>query len=194
MLSGISQATYYNMQIEIDIDVLIKNKLSADDYLALYALYRKGFKTLEELDLQPRWADLERAGFVKLSISLEQHTVRQKFIDLFSSDFDLMFNELLLTYPMKVNTPTGIRVLHASDPICKANKKSRDKYRKIVGTKKFVHDRIIKLLNVQLQVDRNRLEYLQNLEVWINNHTWEKYANLENDAGVSTENRITRKL
>jgi hypothetical protein len=181
------------MQVEIDIDVLIANNLNADDYLALYMLYRKGFKTLEKLDLHPRWIDLEKSGFIKLGISLEEHTIRQKFIDLFSSDFDLMFNELLLTYPMKVNTSKGIRVLHAYDPICKANNKSRDKYRKIVGTKKFVHDRIIKLLNVQLQVDRNRLEYLQNLEVWINNYTWEKYANLEGNDGKE-DNRITRKL
>jgi hypothetical protein len=193
MLSGISQVTHSGMQVEIDIDVLIANNLSADDYLALYTLYRKGFKTLEKLNLQPRWADLERAGYIKLGISSENHTIRQKFIDLFSSDFDLMFNELLLTYPMKVNTTNGIRVLHASDPTCKANKKARDKYRKVVGSKKFVHDRIIKLLNTQLKVDRNRLEYLQNLEVWINNHTWEKYTNLESDGGKE-DNRITRKL
>ena len=49
------------------------------------------------------------------------------------------------------------------------------------------------LLNVQLRVDRDRLEYLQNLEVWINNHTWEKYANIEDNGGADKE-RNTRRL
>ena len=51
----------------------------------------------------------------------------------------------------------------------------------------------MRLLNVQLRVERDRLEYMQQLEVWINNHTWEKYINIdENDTG--SENRIIRKL
>ena len=36
----------------------------------------------------------------------------------------------------------------------------------------------MKCLDKQLTVDRNNLGYLQNLEVWINNHTWEKYEDL----------------
>ena len=182
------------MQIEIDIDLLIANKISADDYLALYAVYRKGFKILSKLSLSPNWEDLQTKGFVKLGKTLEEHAVRQKFINLFSSDFDQMFNSLLLKYPMKVRTSTGIRVLHASDPNAKANKKAKDKYRRVVGNKKFTHDRIMKLLDVQLRIDRDRLEYLQNLEVWINNHTWEKYVDIEDNGKENSGERTTRKL
>ena len=182
------------MQIEIDIDLLIVNDISADDYLALYALYRKGYKTLSELSLSPNWEKLQTQGYVKLGKTLEEHIIRQKFINLFSSDFDQMFNSLLLRYPMKVRTNTGVRILHASDPDAKANKKAKDRYRRIVGNKKFIHDRIMKLLDAQLRIDRDRLEYLQNLEVWINNHTWEKYANIEDNAGEDEEQRTTRRL
>ena len=69
----------------------------------------------------------------------------------------------------------------------------KNKYKKIVGTKKFVHNRIIQLLKVQLQTERNRLAYMQNLETWLNNHTWEKYANMKKSHGED-DNRITRKL
>ena len=182
------------MQVEIDIELLIANKISADDYLALYAIYRKGFKILSKLSLSHNWEDLQTEGFVKLGKTLEEHVIRQKFINLFSSDFDQMFNTLLLKYPMKVRTSTGIRVLHASDPNTKANKKAKDKYRRIVGNKKFIHDRIMKLLDAQLRIDRDRLEYLQNLEVWINNHTWEKYVDIEDNGKENSGERTTRQL
>ena len=182
------------MQIEIDIDLLLDNDISADDYLALYALYRKGFKILGRLNLSPNWEELQKRGFVKLGEKLEEHIVRQEFIDLFSSDFDQMFVELLGTYPMKVQTKQGVRILHAADPNAKANKKAKDRYRKVVGNKRFIHNKILGLLNKQLKIERGRLEYLQNLEVWINNHTWEKYTNIDDNGGSAEESRITRRI
>ena len=181
------------MQVQIDVNLLVENDISADDFLALYAIYRKGFKTLDKLKLNPNWDDLQSKGYVKLGDSVEKHIIRQEFIDLFSSDFDQMFAELISTYPMKVSTNRGYRILHAADPNCKSNQKAKAKYSRIVGTKKFVHDKIIKLLKVQLRVERGKLEYMQQLEVWLNNHTWEKYINMDENAGQS-ENRITRRL
>ncbi len=182
------------MQIEIDIDLLIQNDISADDYLALYALYRKGYKTLDVLNINPNWEKLQEKCFVKLGSTVNEHVVRQEFIDLFSSDFEQMFTELLNAYPLKVRTKNGgYRILKAADPNAMANHKSRERYKKVIGTKRFLHDKIMKLLNVQLKVNRDNLEYMQQLEVWINNHTWEKYINIdENDTG--SENRIIRKL
>ena len=181
------------MQVQIDVNLLVENGISADDFLALYAIYRKGFKTLDKLELNPNWDNLQSKGYVKLGDSVEKHVIRQEFIDLFSSDFDQMFAELISTYPMKVSTNRGYRILHAADPNCKSNQKAKAKYSRIVGTKKFVHDKIIKLLKVQLRVERDKLEYMQQLEVWLNNHTWEKYINMDENAGQS-ENRITRRL
>ena len=94
---------------------------------------------------------------------------------------------------MKVNSSRGIRVLHSIDPNSKSNEKAKSRYSRVVGTKRFIHNRIMGLLDKQLSIERERLEYLQNLEVWINNHTWEKYANIEEN-GTESENRITRKL
>ena len=181
------------MQVQIDVNLLVENGISADDFLALYAIYRKGFKTLDKLKLNPNWDDLQSKGYIKLGDSVEKHIIRQEFIDLFSSDFDQMFAELISTYPMKVSTNRGYRILHAADPNCKSNQKAKAKYSRIVGTKKFVHEKIIKLLKVQLRVERDKLEYMQQLEVWLNNHTWEKYINMDENAGQS-ENRITRRL
>ena len=102
------------MQVQIDVNLLVENGISADDFLALYAIYRKGFKTLDKLKLNPNWDDLQSKGYVKLGDSVEKHIIRQEFIDLFSSDFDQMFAELISTYPMKVSTNRGFRKLKLS--------------------------------------------------------------------------------
>ena len=88
----------------------------------------------------------------------------------------------------------GIRVLHAKDPDAKANLKCKLKYKKIVGDKLYKHKSIIKCLNNQLKIERDNLGYLQNLETWINNHTWEKYENINENDGRKTNKRITRSL
>jgi len=181
------------MQVEIDINLLIENEISADDYLALYAIYRGGFKTLTKLKLSPNWEMLQSKGFVKLGSKIEEHIIRQEFIDLFSSDFDQMFAELISTYPMKVSTGRGYRILHAADPLCKSNAKAKAKYSTIVGNKRFKHEKIMGLLKTQLKIERDRLEYMQKLETWLNNYTWEKYINIDENAEQS-ENRITRQL
>ena len=54
------------------VNLLIENGISADDFLALYAIYRKGFKTLDKLKLNPNWDDLQSKGYVKLGDSVEK--------------------------------------------------------------------------------------------------------------------------
>ena len=188
------------MKIEIEFDVLRDTKMSADDYTYLYIVYKKGFALLNNLNLKPDLEKLQQEGYVKLGESPANHTIRQEFIDLFISDFDAMFAELCGTYPFKVNAPKGgVRVLHAIDPDAKSNVKAKSKYESILGGKAHKHRYIMKCLDKQLTVDKHNLGYLQNLEVWLNNHTWEKYEDLNEQQ--QTENgeqgqrpRITRTL
>ena len=183
------------MIINVDLNLLKDTQMSADEYIALYLVYRKGYGYFEELNLNVDWNKLETNGYVELDKLTNYWNIKQKFIDLFSTDFDSMFANLVSVYPMKVNTNTGIRILHAKDPNAKSNDKARNKYRKIVKGKAHVHKRIISLLHMQLKVERNNLAYMQNLETWINNHTWEKYENIdENDAKNTDRPRITRSL
>ena len=184
------------MKVEIDFDILRETKMSADDFIFLYIIYRKGFNYLQQLNLKPNVEQLQTDGYIKLGQTPEHHTIRQDFIDLFVLDFDQMFAELVSTYPMKVDSPgRGIRILHAKDPDAKANDKCRNRYKKIINNKPYKHKHIMKCLNMQLKIERDNLGFLQNLETWINNHTWEKYENLdENDTKDTTRPRITRSL
>tara|TARA_R110000824_G_scaffold194490_1_gene377124 strand:+ start:1849 stop:2397 length:549 start_codon:yes stop_codon:yes gene_type:complete len=182
------------MTVELDFEVLRQTNMSADDFVYLYVIYRKGYNYLDNLNLKPNLDKLQEQGYVKLSDTPDQHVIRQEFIDLFFSNFDQMFAELISTYPMKVMVNGNIRVLHAIDPDSKSNLKAKNRYAKIVGKKLYKHKHIISCLNNQLKVERENLGYMQNLEVWLNNYTWEKYENIDkNDTGEDTT-RITRSL
>ena len=183
------------MKIDIDFEILMETNMSADDFTYLYLLYKKEYSYIPNLNLKPNLDKLQEEGYIKLGEASDQHIVRQEFIDLFSTDFDQMFAELVSTYPMKVNSPgRGIRILHAKDPNARANEKSKNRYKKIVSGKLYKHKHIIACLKKQLIVDKESLAYLQNLETWINNHTWEKYENLDEHDTRETTTRITRSL
>tara|TARA_Y100001963_G_scaffold129593_1_gene184995 strand:- start:411 stop:962 length:552 start_codon:yes stop_codon:yes gene_type:complete len=183
------------MKIDIDFEILQETGMSADDFLYLYILHKENYNYLSNLNLKPNLDQLQNAGYIKLGETPDQHCIRQEFIDLFSSDFDQMFAELIATYPMKVTTSNrGVRVLHAKDPDAKANLKCKLRYKKVIGDKLYKHKHIIKCLNNQLKIERDNLGYLQNLETWINNHTWEKYENLDEYDTRETTTRITRSL
>jgi hypothetical protein len=183
------------MNVDINFEVLEQTGMSADDFLYLYIVYRKGFNYLNSLNLKPNLEELQENGYIKLGETSDLHIVRQEFIDLFSNNFDQMFAELVSTYPMKVNSPDrGIRILHAKDPDSKSNEKAKNKYEKIIGKKIYKHKHIINCLNNQLLAERNSLSYFQTLETWLNNHTWEKYENLDENDTQENTTRITRSL
>tara|TARA_R110002012_G_scaffold79080_2_gene201339 strand:+ start:2543 stop:3094 length:552 start_codon:yes stop_codon:yes gene_type:complete len=183
------------MKIDIDFEILLETNMSADDFTYLYLLYKKEYNYIPNLNLKPNLDVLQTAGYIKLGESSDHHIVRQEFIDLFSNDFDQMFAELIATYPMKVTTTNrSTRVLHAKDPDAKANLKCKLRYKRIIGDKMYKHKHIMKCLDNQLKIERDNLGYLQNLETWINNHTWEKYENLDDNDTRETATRITRSL
>ena len=179
------------MIIEINTDFLKEHSLSADDYLYLYIIQKNGYEYLQTLTLNPDIDTMLKKGYLELSE--DRYIVTETYRSLYTSDFDSMFTELLDTYPMKVQSNRGnVRILHAKDPSCNANLKAKKKYKRIVGNKLHVHKRIMTCLDKQLEIERDNLGYLQNLETWLNNHTWEKYADI--DETNDTDTRITRKL
>ena len=179
------------MKIEINLSLLQDIGLSPDDYTYLYIIYRKAFSYKMLLRVSPR---LETDGWIVYKNDISEHVIQQQFRDLFVSNFDSMFAQLCNAYPFKVESPTrGVRVLHAKDPKSASNKKARNKYKKIVSNKPHLHKYIMKCLQLQLEHEKENLGYLQNFETWINNHTWEKYEDM-NINDIKDDRRNTRKL
>jgi len=184
------------MKIEIDLCLLEQNHLSPDDYIFLYLIWRKGFSYIGSIPLRINASRLQTDGWIVLNKE-NDHTkfiVQQKFKDLFIGDFDTMFEELVEEYPFKVESPTrGTRILRAKNPNSMSNKKAKNKYKRIVANKPYLHRYIIKCLKTQLEHEKHNLGYMQNFETWINNHTWEKYEDVNLNTNQD-DRRITRKL
>tara|TARA_R110000824_G_scaffold154479_2_gene326594 strand:- start:4310 stop:4858 length:549 start_codon:yes stop_codon:yes gene_type:complete len=182
------------MNIEINTDFLTGYSLSADDYMYLYIIQRNGYEYLQTLNLNPNIDTMLTNGYLELSGN--KYVITDAFKLLVTSNYDLMFAELIDTYPMKVRSEKGqIRILHAKDAKAKSNAKAKKWYKKITKTNKSTHEHIIKCLNTQLEVTKDNLGYMQNLETWLNNHTWEKYEEINYDNKSESESqRITRQL
>jgi hypothetical protein len=181
--------------IEINTDLLKQLGLTADEYVFLILTYRK--ESLEDLKLIVDLTKLQEAGYIKIGEEDVVH-LREGFLQYIASPFDRMWHGLLSTYPLKVYANGTTRILRAKDPDSKANQKSKLKYQKIVGTDVTKHEHIMKCLNRELQLRKqgNGLAFMQQLETWLNNHSWEKYSDLSEDGKSTTESegRITRKL
>ena len=145
------------MTIEIDLELLKTTNLSPNEFIGLYLVLRKGYAYLDELNLNVNWKELETKGYIKDKL------ITDKFKSLFSNNFDLMFSELISVYPNKVSTSTGVRVLHAVDPKAKSNLKAKNRYKRIVSNRLHVHNRIMKLLKVQLKITQKLKLHLKKL-------------------------------
>lgn len=182
------------MIIELDTERLANLGLCPNEYVYLLLLSRKeidlSFKLNVDLEL------LQTNGWIKIEED-DDVTLRDKFNSTTISNFDQMWHGLLSRFPLKVINQGTVRMLRAKDPDSKANEKSKLKYKKIIGTDKEKHDRIIACLDKELDFRRrgNGLGFMQMLDTWINNHSWEKYTDTNDTIGPeSDKGRITRSL
>ena len=66
------------MEVKIDVQLLLDIDITADEYVALYALLRNGKKTLANLNLNIDWEKLQKKSFVKLGSTVDNHIVKQE--------------------------------------------------------------------------------------------------------------------
>jgi hypothetical protein len=183
------------MVIEINLDSLEEMGLTPNEFVFLTMINQGADETdlVKKLDIDLEL--LQTNGWIKV---WEGKTViRDKFTGKTSSDFDRMWHDLLSRYPLKVNANGGVRPLRAKDPDSKANEKSKARYQKVVKSDIIKHNYIMQCLERELAIRRrsNSLGFMQMLDTWINNHSWEKYSDLSESDSKSTEGgRITRQL
>ena len=184
------------MLIEINTEVLKKFGISADDFLYLYLLHANASHVGKELDIKPDLEDLQTKGLIKLGDKPSEHVVRHDFLTTVEDDFGRMWSELVSHFPLKVMGTDGLRMLRARDANAKTNQKAKRAYGKYVGTDKTKHDYVMQCLKNELVQRKlsNSLGWMQQLQTWVNNHTWEKYDTIDNDKATRKSSRITRKL
>lgn len=169
--------------VSLDLDLLLKEGLSPTSYIWLYLLYKNDMRCYNEFHLNQKLLEnLENRNYIK-SISDNKYKLDNKGLDLFEeSNIENKFLEFWELYPKEVpDGMGGIRILRTGSSKSKQSDICRDKYFRIIKNKPELHNHIIKCLKKQLEMEANKIKYMTGIEVWLNNHTWEKYEDLENN-------------
>jgi hypothetical protein len=107
-----------------------------------------------------------------------------------------MWSELLSHFPLKVYTKGNVRILRAKDADARNNQKAKKAYHKVIGKNVAKHNKIVNCLKNELEFRKsnNSLEYMQMLQTWVNQHTWEQYEDMDVGRTDDQDRRITRQL
>jgi hypothetical protein len=170
------------MEIKINLEEILGLKINPTQYLLLYLKYHNSsildHTLVTALNINKNdLIKLEGLGLIKITnSSLLDFVLREPAKNLFTESPDhKLFYEFWGTYPMKVpNGAGGYRILRAKDPNAQSAEKIKEKYLRIIK-KQGKHKQIMEGLDGYLKENRSKLQYLQGVEVFLNQATWEKY-------------------
>lgn len=179
------------MLIEIDTDTLVKNGITAHQFLIAQLLHERRFEFLTEyLESTYSFEKFEHdvsvlvgAEFLivpGLPYDFEKLVVRPEFISLISKgDF---FEELVALYPAKV-----YRVDNTYDLLRTDLGRCRQIYARITLGSKVKHDHVMKCLKYELEYRSNTdgLKYMRRLPKWLSSEGWKSYEERMEDNSFS---------
>jgi hypothetical protein len=179
-------------QISVDLNKLYANKLKLEDYFILFCLVNEEEELLVKYTTNCGGIDtnsfqrLRNSGFIvltnEINITFSSIKITNQTKELFNvqdnTDFDILFKELLSTYPNSVKRVTGgTRRLHNDLVRCKKLYKASLVSSERVN--KDLHKKI--LLCVQMyyreHLKDNKQEFMQLLATFLSQRTWEQYLN-----------------
>lgn len=186
--------------MQIDLQYLIDKNITPDFYVLLRLLKEKRYEELRVfnisiISLQDLVNNLVLNGYIidignPIMFDATKLLLTKKSQDLFKTkdNFETLFN----SYPLKVNNGRGgYRVLRPSVTDSEVYKNCKLKYNLYIKGRPDLPDKIYQALLVQLEVERDSLQYLQQFQVWINQKSFEKYFDYElNDIKKIEETRL----
>lgn len=176
--------------MEIDLKYLKDNHLSPDEYVALRLIKDKEFEDLSVFDITVSYKRelinfLVVNGYIidignPLHWEYDKLLLTKKSLDLFKTKDEDTFTRLWNTYPSKVpNGKGGYRVLKPISCDSELFKLHKAKYKAYVKGRPELEEKMYLALTTQLEMEKNSLMYFQNFQTWWNQHTFEKYFDLE---------------
>ena len=124
---------------------------------------------------------LEYKGYLKITqmedFKFQDLMLRQKAYSLFEVNEDGLYAKLFSIFPAKVpDRHGGYRVLKSKSDTSEDYKSGLKLWKGII--KKEDPDVVIKALENQLEVTRNKLQYTQNFLTWLRQRTYQKYIGI----------------
>jgi len=161
------------MLVDINVDTLIKHKITANQFLIAYLISKENLHLLHlyiESNKGYNKADLEalvKARFIHNSnkgkdFDLSKISVRPKFENLIAVGDH--FDELIALFPKRVRRTSG-----SNDYLRTDLNRCRKLYNKITKGRRQVHDHIMDCLRYELEVRRleNSYAYMKRIPKWL---------------------------
>lgn len=170
------------MMLEINVDVLKRNKITAHQFLILQLIYQQKYTLLDEYlslsnsedKLQEDLYYLNSIGFInQLSINPKDFQfikITSKFVKEMS-DGD-SFEELLNTFPIKVTRRNGVIDYLRTD-----RAQSKKLYGMILAGNPTLHEHVIRCLRyeIDLRTKEGSMGYMKRLPNWLVSREWKSF-------------------
>lgn len=178
------------MLLQVDVESLIKNRVTIDQFLITQLIFEKNYTLLNKYlelyslnDLKSLFINLVRVGLVddyngKDEFDINKIIVKPTFSKVLAQgDF---FDELVQVYPASVIRPDGTKDYLRTDL-----NRCRKIYAKITASKYAIHQNILECLQFEIALRRkeNNLGYLKRLPKWLVSEEWKIYEQRIKDEG-----------
>lgn len=186
--------------MQIDLQYLIEKNITPDFYVLLRLLKEKRYEELRVfnisiISLQDLVNNLVLNGYIidignPIMFDATKLLLTKKGQDLFKTNLS-GFEKLWGEYPHKVpNGRGGYRILKPLDIDCTLFRDLKPKYKAYVKGKPELEDKIYQALLSQLEAEKHSLMYFQQLSVWWNQKSFEKYF----DVGIEKKENFTKEI
>lgn len=169
------------MTVNIDLDTLIQNNITPDDYIFLWSLYHS---ISLEIEIFPNHKPLEDKGLIKIG---DKYILTNKGKDLFEpKGVEAKFIEFYTSYPQRVsNGMGGYRALRDSGSDTKRANVCLKKYENLLKRNPKIHTTIMN--GLRNYISNSNRQYLVNVEVFLNQEYWNKYVSEEKSEEIGDD-------
>lgn len=176
------------MNVEINVEGLINNKLTASQYVMLVLLFESNTELFVNYIKLYGFAEKELQGLVDQGyilscdpknpltcITIARDKVR-KLLGIEESYFTELFN----VYPIKVSNGKSLRILRPTSLSAKSAIVCKEKYDRYIKGNPLKHKHVMDCLEKELDTRKRggNLQYMHALETYINKNAWDAYEGL----------------
>src|SRR4030042_2930963 len=181
------------MLLQVDVNYLLKNRITVDQFLVAQLIYEKNYDILKAyLDLysseklKTLFIELVKAGLIDNYTYDDQYDfnkfiIKPYFVTILAQgDF---FDEFVQTFPTYVVRPDETKDYLRTDL-----NRYRRIYNKITGNKYAVHLHILQCLQFELAIRRKegKLCYMKRLPKWLGSEEWKVYEQRLKDESLKS--------
>jgi|SRR5574344_1129111 hypothetical protein len=164
------------MEFNCNLDELDSQGLTFTEYLILFSIYNS--VRYKNIIINEKVYDLLiDKDYIKAKD--DYYELTDKGFDFFAPKVDL-FDKFIETFPTRVVDPVSgaIRILSPAKAGTISGNKIRKKWISITKGNSQLQEHIIECLlaEIELRKKANNLQFMRNIETWLNNGTWEDYS------------------